>query len=154
MRLQQCQRACCIVKALTCVMQVPCSFKHFALCQFTPSVPVQPVARGLPYSTPPIKRATTTFPSGALSSSAPDLLDRPHDHRLSPSCPSSWYTLCIYMYHSKEVQTATPFTNAMCQCSRLLLSGCACLTKSSGALPWTAFPDCRVFCIEIVLEVR
>ncbi len=56
------------------MMQLPCSFKHLALCQFTPSVPVQPVARGLPYSTPPMRRATTTFPSGALSSSVPDLL--------------------------------------------------------------------------------
>ena len=55
------------------MMQLPCSFKHLALCQFTPSVPVQFVARGLPYSTPPMRRATTTFPSGALSSSVPDL---------------------------------------------------------------------------------
>ena len=53
----------------TCVSALPCSSRHLARCQLTPSVPVQPVASGRPYSTPPMSRATTRLPASPPPSS-------------------------------------------------------------------------------------
>ena len=58
------------VALLASVMTRPWSSRHLERCQLRPAVPVQPVASGRPYSTPPVVLATITLPSLAWAPAA------------------------------------------------------------------------------------